>query len=108
MTSILWLCVAIVLVFSGILVVAVTFAYKHEKRVYDEGFETEGVVVRNVHHFSADHSSRYTCYVQYRGCDGCDHESALNISTDLPVGRKVVIKYLPGKCENIVFVSQVL
>lgn len=108
MSNILWLCVAIVAVFAGILIVAVTFASKIEKRVYAEGVEVEGVVVRNVYHFSADHASRYTCYVRYRGNDGNDHEGALNISTDLPIGRKVKVKYLPEKYENVVFVSQVV
>lgn len=108
MSDILWMCVAIVLVFFGILFVAVTLAYKSEKRVYDEGFEVEGVVVRNVHHFSTNNIRTYTCYVRYRGYDGKEHEGALNISTDLPIGRKVVVKYLPEKYERVVFVSQTL
>lgn len=108
MRNILWLCFAITLAFFSIIAVAITLAAKSEKKIYNEGTEIEGIVVRNTHHFSNDFHSRYTCYVRYIGDDGSAHDGALNILADLPIGRKVVIRYLPGKYDTIVFVSQSL
>ena len=97
---ILWFLIAIV--FAAIVIVAI----KKEKAVYANGIEAESVVVKVDHYFNSDHKSRYRCYVRYVGDDFKEHEGLLNVRTDLPLGRKVIIKYLPGKYDSVVFVSQ--
>lgn len=94
------------LLFAVFFIAIVAIAVKKEKNIYANGIETDSVVVRVEHYFNRDHDSRYRCYVRYIGDDFLDHEGLLNVRTDLPVGRKVRIKYLSGKYDSVVFISQ--
>lgn len=106
MTNILIIACLVVFVFIAIVITAVKLALKRESRIYTEGIETDSIVSKSEHYFDRDHDSRYRCYVTYTGDDGFKHEGLLNLRSDLPVGRKVRIRYTPGKYDYVVFVSQ--
>lgn len=108
MTGIILTIVSILIVFLTVIITAVMIAGEKEKNIYENGLEVESIVVRCEHYFTSDHDSRYHCYVKYEGNDGLYHEGLLNVRTDLPVGRKIRIRYLPEKYNEVVFVSQKL
>ena len=92
--------VAVVIVIAGITVLVK--AMRTSGKIYMEGVEADSVVVRT----EPSGKGRCSSYVEYVGDDGAKHESLLNV--DLPVGRKVRIKYIPGKFDEVVFISQEL
>lgn len=106
MTAIIITAILIIIVFLTIVITAIKIAIKKEKNIYTNGIEVDSVVVKCEHYFDRDHDSRYRCYVKYVGNDGSDHEGLLNVRTTLPIGRKVRVKYLPEKYDEVVFVSQ--
>lgn len=87
-------------------IVFITYAVKKEKEIYKNGIEADSVVVKVEQHKDNDHITRYHCYVKYLGDDNMEHEALLNVSLDVPIGRKVKIKFLSGKYDHVVFVSQ--
>ncbi len=89
-----------------IVITAIKIASKKEQNIYNIGIEVDSVVAKCEHYFDRDHDSRYRCYVKYIGNDNIEHEGLLNVRTNLPIGRKVRVKYLPEKYEEVVFVSQ--
>ena len=105
LTKIILTSLLIIIAFVAVVVTAVKMASKREKEIYSNGIEVNSVVSRNEHYF-VDHHSRYRCYVSYQGDDGSTHEGLLNLRSNLPVGRKVQIKYIPGKYDEVLFVSQ--
>lgn len=106
MTSIIIMATLIIIAFLAIVVVAIKIAIKKEKDVYSYGIEVDSVVVNCERYFSEDNTSRHHCYVKYVGDDGIEHKGLLNTRTTLPVGRKVRVRYIPGKYDEVVFVSQ--
>lgn len=94
-----------IIVFISIIVIAINVALKKEKQIYQEGIEVDSVV-NKVEHYYYDHDLRYRCYVKYIGDDNLEHNALLNVRSNLPIGRKVRIKFLPGKYDEAVFVSQ--
>ena len=106
MTTIIIVSILIIVIFLTIVTTAVKIASKKEQNIYTTGIEVESVVAKCEHYFDRDHDSRYRCYVKYVGNDNLEHEGLLNVRTNLPIGRTVRVKYLPGKYEEVVFVSQ--
>lgn len=100
------LLVVFIIVIIAVIAIAISAAIKKEKQIYQEGIEVDSVVSRSESYFNRDHDVRYRSFVKYVGNDNLEHEAILNVRTDLPVGRKVRIKYLPGKYDEAVFVSQ--
>lgn len=81
-------------------------ALLRERELQEEGIVADAVVVRCESHLS-DGRTRYTPYVRYVA-GGEEHEAALNLRSNLPIGRKLKIKYVPGKWDYVAFVSQEL
>lgn len=106
MTTIIITSIFIIIVFLTIVITAIKIAIKKEKNIYMNGIEVDSEVVKCEHYFDGNHDSRYRCYVKYVGNDGLDYEGLLNVQTTLPIGRKVRVKYLPEKYNEVVFVSQ--
>ena len=106
MTAIIIAAILIIIVFLAIVITAIKIASKREKDIYDSGIEVDSVVANCEQYFDRDHDSRHRCYVRYVGNDRVEHEGLLNVRTTLPIGRKVRVKYLPGKYDEVVFVSQ--
>lgn len=103
------------LILTGILI---RYATKKEKQIYEEGIEVDSVVSRIESRMRSHHGTGHTyhcyvthtyyCYVTFTGNDGNEHEALLNLRSNLPIGRKVKIKYLPPKYDQAVFISQEL
>lgn len=95
------------LILAGILI---KYALKKEKAIYQNGIETDSVVSRVDYRLTGNRGSgrHYYCYVTFTGDDGLEHEALLNLASNLPIGRKVRIKYLPPKYDQAVFISQEL
>ena len=82
-------------------------AKKKEDEIYTQGIEAQAVVSSNEMYYR-NGNRRYNCFVEFTGDDDMRHKGHLNVSTDLPIGRRVRIRYLSGKYENVVFVAQEL
>ncbi len=98
--------ILIIIAFLAIVVTVIKIAIKKEKDIYSYGIEVDSVVVNCEQYFDGDHALRHHCYVKYVGDDGIEHKGLLNARTTLPVGRKIRVKYIPGKYDEVVFVSQ--
>ena len=108
MTNIIVIYLFLIVGFVSLVAVLIKAATKREQAIYEDGLEVESEVVRvdtKLSDGTASHRRHY-CYVQYMGKDGQYHEGLLNLCSDLPVGRKVRIRYLPGRYDEVVFVSQ--
>lgn len=95
------------IVFFALAFTLIHFATKRENEVYSDGIEVDSIVSRSGHYIKFG-ETKYRTFIKYMGDDGIEHEGRLNAATDLPVGRKVRIRYLPGKYDEVVFVSQEL
>lgn len=89
-----------------VIAIAINVAMKKEKQIYQEGTEVDSVVTRSESYFDSKHNVRYRSFVKYVDDNNLEHEAILNVRTDLPIGRKVRIRFLPGKYDQVVFVSQ--
>lgn len=95
--------------FAIILGILIGNAVKKEQDIHENGVETDGIAVNSKSHLCDGKRActiNYTTFIRFTGDDGKEHQSKLNYSGRIPVGRKVRIKYLPGKYDHIVFVSQ--
>lgn len=90
-----------------IVTVLVTKTFRLENELLQDGIIADAVVVR-CRAKRKDGKKRYYPTVRYRASDGKEHEASINVRTNLPVGRKLKIKYLPGKYDYVAFVSQEL
>lgn len=100
--------ISAVVVFGALAAVLITAAVKRENNMRTNGIETDSVVVDGEMYYDSDNRSRYNCYVKFVGDDNEEHIARLNVASDLPIDRKVRIKYLPGKYDYVAFVSQEL
>ena len=100
------LLVVFIIIIIAIIAIAINAAIKKEKQVYQEGIEVDSVVTRSESYFETDHDLRYRSFVKYVGDDNLEHEAILNVRTNLPIGRKIIIRFLPGKYDEVVFISQ--
>lgn len=95
--------------FAIILGILIGKAVKKEQNIHENGIETDGIVVDCKSYLANGKTvsvTRHTTIVEFTGNDGKRHQCKLNYSGKMPVGRKMRIKYLPGKYDYIVFVSQ--
>lgn len=81
-------------------------ALRQEKELQENGIVADAVVVRCESRLD-DGRRRYSPYVRYVA-GGEEHEAALNLRSNLPIGRKLKIKYVPGKWDYVALVSQEL
>ena len=96
---------AIVIIFISAAMILTKNSIKKERLIYSRGIEADGIVDKVESKKHGSHST-YKCFVKYFDEENVEHEGILNVRVDLPVGRKVRVRYLPGNYENIVFVSQ--
>lgn len=102
-----WIFVSIAAIFIVVISIAIKVAYNKQMDIYNNGIQTSAVVSRIDSHVS-DGQDTSTCYVTYTAIDGKKHESALNTRGSFPIGRKMVIRYVPDQYDLVVFVSQEL
>lgn len=102
-----WIFVSIAAIFMIVVSISVKVAYSKQMDIYNNGIQTSAVVSHVDSHVS-DGEDLSTCYVTYTAIDGKEHESALNARGSFPIGRKMVISYLPDQYDLVVFVSQEL
>lgn len=100
-----WIFVSIAAIFMIIVSISVKIAYNKQMDIYNNGIQTSAVVSR-VDSRMSDGEDLSICYVTYTAIDGKEHESALNARGEFPIGRKMVIRYLPDKYDLVTFVSQ--
>ena len=100
-----WIFVSFAAIFLLAISVAVKIAYNKQLNIYDNGIQTCATVSRVEIH-RRDSIDASTSYVTYTAIDGQTHESPLNVSGEFPIGRKMVISYLPGHYDLVTFVSQ--
>lgn len=96
----------LIIMFLSIVFISAKYAIRKEQQIYTNGIETTSVVCENEQYLNQDCRKRHRCYVRYRGNDGKEHVGLLNVRSNLPLGRKVHIRYLPSKYDTVVFVSQ--
>ena len=109
MVSIIIICGVVIFVVG--IAIALFFAIRHsinfEKNMEVNGIETDAVVSKVILSDRDINSKRFDTYVSFTGDDKNMHEGRLiNVSFNFPVGRKMRIKYLPGKYDLCILVSQ--
>lgn len=97
-----------IIIFLLLSILVIRMAIKKEQNIYENGLEVWGEVSRCEHSLDHDLDSRYHSYIKYIGNDALEHEGLLNVRTNLPIGRKIKVKYIPQKYEEVVFVCQEL
>lgn len=95
----------IILMFFFLSAFLISGAYDREMNVYNNGIEADSIVIR-VEAKGSGTEKRYHSFVKYVDENGEKHEGCLNVRSHFPIGREIRIKYIPGKFENVVFVSQ--
>ena len=98
----------VVAAFAIVFFTILRIAIKREQAIYNDGLQADSIVSRHERYSNGDGKIRFRCYVKYTGNDGREHEGLLNVRSDLPIGRKVKIMYIPGNYDEVVFVSQEL
>lgn len=95
------LSIIIPIIILGVIINSIPiFMSKREKNIEINGIEVEATVtkVTKARRF-------YTSYVTYIGDDNNEHEAVIiNISKNFPYGKKLRIKFLPGKYKNCIVV----
>lgn len=95
------------IVFFALAFTLIRFATKKEDEVYSKGIEVDSTVSRSESYLQYG-NHKYRTFVKFIGDDDVEHEGRINVATNLPAGRKVRIRYLPGQYDEVVFVSQEL
>lgn len=107
MKEIVFLMIIFSAIFLILCIALIRWAKKREEKVYKEGIQTESVVCEVTSRLD-DGLRRYYCYVSYTDELGRSQKALLNVASNLPIRRIVHIKYLPGRYDEAVFVSQEL
>ena len=87
-----------------VMIVLTRKALRLERDLQENGIVADAVVVRCESRRS-DGRIRYSPYVRYVA-GGKEHEAAINVACNFPIGRKVKIQYIPSKWNYVAFVSQ--
>jgi len=96
-----------IFVFGIIVFIAIHITAKQEKHMEKYGIEADAVVTKVISHKSDNQIRTYDTYVKFMGDDNMAHEALLiNVSCSFPYGRKMKIKFLAGKYESCLFISQ--
>lgn len=82
-------------------IIACKAAVRKNAEIQQNGICVDSVVVSNERY-----KDYYRTIVRFTGDDSQEHECALSYRGGMPVGRKVKIQYIPGKYDNVLFVSQ--
>lgn len=94
-------------IFLAIVIPLIIVTLKREKEIYENGLEADGVVSRVESRMARIRNGlEYFPYIRYVGDDGQEHEGLLNVSVQFKIGRKMRIKYLPGRYDEVRFISQ--
>lgn len=98
--------ITIVVVIVVVVIVAVVLS--KEKKIEKYGIEADAVVTKVYARRNSDRLAGfdYFPYVGYIGDDNQKHEARLNCNFNPPIGRKMRVKYLPGKYDYVIFISQ--
>lgn len=107
MKEIVFLMVIFLVAFLFLCITLIRLAKKREEKVHKEGIQVESVVCEVTSRLD-DGFRRYYCYVSYTDELGRSQKALLNVASNLPIGRIVHIKYLPGRYDEAVFVLQEL
>lgn len=90
------------------LIVLIILDNKKRKEIEEKGIITDAYISK-VDTISDDDYGvshvRYTCYVKFIGDDGKEHETTIGTSTNMSYGRKIKIKYVPGKYDYVLVES---
>ncbi len=97
--------VIIVSILAVIIVTVAIIAYKAAMRQNAE-IQQNGICVDSVVVSNTRKDDYYRTVVRFTGDDGQEHDCALSYRGGMPIGRKVRIQYIPGKYNNVLFVSQ--
>lgn len=93
----------------GIIIISlIHIQLKQERNIEEYGIEVDAVVTKVTDNYDTDtHISTYNTFVKFIGDDNNEHEAILiNVSNSFPYGRKMKIKFLPGKYKHCLFISQ--
>ena len=92
-------------VFAVVIIIVAIIACKAAMRknaeIQQNGIGVDSVVVSNERY-----KDYYRTVVRFTGDDGQEHDCVLSYRGGMPIGRKVKIQYIPGKYDNVLFVSQ--
>ncbi len=102
---------AVVVVLTLFVILAIYFKIRKNKKIMDEGLETEGVVSKIEENIimGADgiNNVEVKYYVKFRNNFGEEFEAVLgNPTRDLKEGALLIIKYIPNKENYVVMVSR--
>ena len=99
---------SVVFVAFIIFAILIYYSYKMENNILQNGIETDAVVTKVTAVYDSDRidKRRYTAYAKFIGDDTNEHEAVLSASINFPYGKKLRVKYLPGKYDYCVVVSQ--
>ena len=103
--------ISIVLTMSvlGIIIfILIHIRLKQEKNIEEHGIEVDAIVTKVTDNYDTDtHIRTYNTFVKFMGDDNNEHEAILiNVSNRFSYGRKMKIKFLPGKYKHCLFISQ--
>ena len=91
-----------ILLITALLVITVI---RRENRIEEDGIYTEGIVVK-CEKTIINGVTTYKPFVKFMGYDGNYHEYVLNCSCNLPIGRVLTIKYLPGRSDCAILIGK--
>ena len=101
--------IILAMIILGIIIISIIlFMLKREKNIEKNGIEVDAVVTKVTDSYDNDSRIRiYTSYVKYIGDDNNEHESKIiNISTNYSYGKKLKVKFLPGKYKYCIVVLE--
>lgn len=91
----------------GISIPLIIKAVRQTKRLQEEGYEVDAIVIASESQLADTASGRrHANTVRYKALDGKEYEAHLSYAGAMPVGRKLRIKYLPEDTGYVLFVSQ--
>ena len=102
---------AVTVALTLFVILAIYLKYRKNKKIKDEGMETEAVVSRVDEHINVMADGMTTVevkyYVKYRNNFGEEIEAELgNPERGLKEGALIIIKYLPNKEKYVVMLSR--
>lgn len=92
-------------VLAAVIIIVAIIAYKAAVRQNAE-IQQNGICVDSVVVSNERYKDYYRTVVRFTGDDNQEHDCVLSYRGGMPVGRKVKIQYIPGKYDNVLFVSQ--
>lgn len=100
--------IAITILVTFVLLYFIFVNLTKKQKVEETFIETYGVISKVGISHPRKSTQKRVSIVTYIGTDGLEHEGRLDASIDLPMGRKVKIKYSPTDYENVFFMYEEL